>query len=198
MPTQYPESLDGIINPNAKYKPAVLSAVSAFARSKPWAGTVDERKAKFAVLHAALCGIYERECELIFASDFGNQDIPSGRSSFNPHYRRITLCGRSSVVTYLHEFAHALGKNEFRATSWSVNLFARKFPRSFAAASQNRHLLVTDPNEPLPTGAAPESFSELLQALGVFPNPPEAAAPPVRRRRRRAAAECPDDQGTNC
>ena len=30
------------------------------------------------------------------------------------------------VVTFLHEFGHALGKNEVQTCTWSINLFKKK------------------------------------------------------------------------
>jgi hypothetical protein len=45
-------------------------------------------------------------------------------------------------VTFLHEFAHARGFDERQACRWSINLFRRCFPRSFASCRQVGHTLV--------------------------------------------------------
>jgi hypothetical protein len=55
----------------------------------------------------------------------------------------LVLTGHS-VVTYLHEFAHALGRNERGACRWSLNLFCRVFPREFARCAQRGHCLVRE------------------------------------------------------
>ena len=62
--------------------------------------------------------------------------------SYTPATHEIRLIGKLSVVTYLHEFAHARGADERQAVAWSVNLFARLFPRSFARLDQHGHTLV--------------------------------------------------------
>jgi hypothetical protein len=49
--------------------------------------------------------------------------------------------GRLSVVTYLHEFAHALGRDERGACRWSINLFRRVFPEQFARLAASGHTL---------------------------------------------------------
>ena len=43
----------------------------------------------------------------------------------------VTLRGRESVLTALHEFAHARGYGETAAVRWSVNVFRLTFPCSF-------------------------------------------------------------------
>ena len=49
-----------------------------------------------------------------------------------------------SVLAYLHEFAHARGADERQACHWSINLFRRCFPRSFARCRAVGHTLVRD------------------------------------------------------
>ena len=46
---------------------------------------------------------------------------------------------RLSVVTYLHEFAHAMGRDERGACRWSLNLFRRVFPEQFARLRTDGH-----------------------------------------------------------
>ena len=54
------------------------------------------------------------------------------RSTYNHHTRTITMVGKLSVITLLHEFAHALlGKREDFAQDWSINLFRIIYPRAF-------------------------------------------------------------------
>ena len=48
------------------------------------------------------------------------------------------------MLTYLHEFAHARGYDERGACRWSLNLFRRCFPRSFARCRPVGHTLVRD------------------------------------------------------
>jgi hypothetical protein len=66
----------------------------------------------------------------------------SGASNYRPACHTITLTGKLSVLTYLHEFAHARGADERQACRWSINLFRRCFPRSFARCRAVGHTLV--------------------------------------------------------
>jgi len=140
MSQDYPQTVDEILNPNRKYPPAVLQAVKAFRASKAWQGTLVERQAKYQALNTALGAAYGvTPPTLVFENDEA-QD--SGSSCFVPATNTIILRGRLSVVTYLHEFAHfRFGHSERTACSWSINLFARCFPRSFARCVRDGHML---------------------------------------------------------
>jgi hypothetical protein len=71
---------------------------------------------------------------------------PSGDSGYSPALHRIALRGKLSVVTFLHEFGHARGFGERQACRWSLNLFRRCFPRSFARCTACGHVLLRDPD----------------------------------------------------
>jgi len=139
MPYQrnYPATVVEVLA-DRKYKPEVLRALRAFRRAKAWRGTVGQRTQRFAELHRELCRIYRRSTALYFEPGPGD----SGSSCYVPVRDQIILRGRLSVVTYLHEFAHALGKDERGACAWSINLFRRIFPRSYARCEHVRHTLV--------------------------------------------------------
>lgn len=135
---EYPQTVAEVLDPNAKYKPAVLAAVRRFAKTKPWRGSEDERKAKFLTVHSDLCRIYQRTTRLEFGVLDGGC---SGSSHYTPSTDTITLCGALSVVTALHEFAHVLGRDERGACRWSISLFARCFRHSFARCRHDGHTL---------------------------------------------------------
>jgi hypothetical protein len=116
----YPRTVAEILNPRRKYKAAVLRALKAFRRAKPWRGTVHERRVKFLELHAALCAVYGKTTALRF--------VAGAPDCYMPALDAIVM-GGLSVVTYLHEFGHALGKDERQTCAWSINLFRRIFPR---------------------------------------------------------------------
>jgi hypothetical protein len=138
---QYPHTVAECLDPEFKYKREALAAAVAFAQSGPWQGTREERKAKFMTLHAALCAAYGMRTPLHVRWSEGS----SGGSHFIPSQDSITLTGRPSVVTYLHEFGHARGYDEYGAVIWSVNLFKKCFPEQFARCSQVGHMLVPPP-----------------------------------------------------
>jgi hypothetical protein len=127
----HPQSMEEVIDDEATYSADVLQAVRAYARSKPWQGTIAQRQAKLMALHLELCRIYDRPVELHFnISSEGETD--QARCRFMARSDSIVIGGRISVVNYLHTFAAALGKTSRSRFKWSVNLFRRCFPRSYA------------------------------------------------------------------
>lgn len=140
-PSNYPSSVSEVINSGVLYRPEVLRVMREFRAAKPWRGTIQERKAKFLTLHSKLCGIYEKRTRLVFS--IGETELEVGNGFYLPATDTINLIGKLSVVTYLHEFAHAVfGASEKKACSWSLNLFKRIFPRSFERAATSGHMLV--------------------------------------------------------
>ena len=124
----YPQCVLEVVDDQMPYRPEVTHAVIRFARRHPWRGTVEDREAKFEQLNrdlATACGIAvpALNCQCIDGSS-------SGSSHYIPTQHRIVLVGKLSVVTYLHEFAHALGMDERDACRWSINLFRRCFPEA--------------------------------------------------------------------
>jgi hypothetical protein len=134
----YPATVAEVLDPPVHFRPAVIEAVKRFARAKPYRGTCDERKQKFIALHHDLCSVYGKQTSLTFGVIDGSD---SGSSFYRPATDSITLTGKLSAVTYLHEFAHALGRDERGAVRWSVNLFRLCFPRSFARCMTEDHTL---------------------------------------------------------
>src|SRR4051812_48953836 len=137
----YPATVAEILDPGLTFRPAALRAVRAFARGKPWRGSTARRKEKFRRLNRELAAAYGiAEPRLSFAGV--EAGAHSGASNYRPACHTITLRGKLSVLTYLHEFAHARGADERQACRWSVNLFRRCFPRSFARCRAVGHTLV--------------------------------------------------------
>jgi len=118
----------------------LLQAVQRFASSNPWGGSTKSRKEKFRQLNrsiAVACGI--ESPKLLFGRlDAGG----TGASHYNPRDHRILLDGKLSVVTFLHEFGHALGYGEREACRWSINLFRKCFPRQYSRLIHVGHMLV--------------------------------------------------------
>jgi hypothetical protein len=103
----YPQCILEVLDEQMTYPPAVVRAVQRFARTRPWRGTVEDREAKFEQLNRDLAKVYGIA---VPALNFERIDgSSSGSSHYIPSQRRIVLVGKLSVVTYLHEFAHALG-----------------------------------------------------------------------------------------
>ena len=141
--TGYPETVAECLNGEMKFRRGVVGAVKTFKRAGPWRGTLATRKRKFRRLNKALADVYavpvpELRFEGIDGSFSGASSCLRGEAN-RPAV--ITMCGKLSVVTYLHEFAHALGRDERGACKWSVNLFRRVFPRQYARLHADGHTL---------------------------------------------------------
>jgi hypothetical protein len=135
----YPKSVGEVIDPGMKFKSEAVRLLKHFKGLKPWRGTITVRVVKFQELHDHLCEIYGIRPHLRFGRLDGKE---SGMSSFNPNTNEIILRGKLSVITYLHEFAHAMGRDEFDACKWSINLFGKCFPEQYVACTSKGHMLV--------------------------------------------------------
>ena len=136
----YPATAAEVLDPPMRFKPRVLAAMERFKAAKPWRGTIDERKAKFLALHDALNGIYRENVRLDFDIP-EDRETPTGNGCFYPTEELIVLEGKLSVITYLHEWAHAIhGPDERYAVRYSLNLYRRFWPRLFERMQFNGHV----------------------------------------------------------
>ena len=139
----YPSTVAECLRGGMKFQRGVVAAVREYKRAGPWRGVLEERERKFQRLNEALARAHKMPVpELNF------ERIDGGFSGASSCLRRgtgkpavITMRGKLSVVTYLHEFAHALGRNERGACRWSINLFRRVFPEQYARLRADGHTL---------------------------------------------------------
>lgn len=136
----YPESVLEVLDADMRFKPGVLKAMRSFKKSRPWSGSIEKRKEKFRRLNKALAGCYGRPAPDLVFERINNSS--SARSRYEPAANRIVIVGRLSVVSFLHEFGHALGKGEWQACKWSINLFRKVIPREFERLVHRRHMLI--------------------------------------------------------
>ena len=138
--SDYPATVLEVVDRSMRFNVKALRAVRRFAESNPWRGSLDERKEKFRKLNRLLAEAYGIDEP---ALHFGQIDgSSSGGSHYIPMMHRIVLVGKLSVVTFLHEFAHARGKGERGACRWSINIFRRCFPRQYARLVGRGHMLI--------------------------------------------------------
>lgn len=140
----YPESVRDVLN-GVRFKRETIRAMKEFKSGHPWRGSVSEKKRKYNKLLKRLSRIYHIEKPKLMIA-FTREDtrpLSSGSSSYTPSLHRITLNGKFSVVTFLHEFCHARGYDERYACKWSLNLFRKIFPRNFARMGGSGHCLVS-------------------------------------------------------
>ncbi len=131
-PRTVAESLDG----SMRFRRATTAAVTTLAASKPWRGSIAERVDKLVACSRALASAYGvRAPRLVVVN--GAVDCYRAGAIYLKQRDEIG----PSVITFLHEFAHHLGKDERDACRWSLNLFRKHFPQSFARLSADRHTL---------------------------------------------------------
>lgn len=136
----YPDTVEEVLDDNLKYRKETSAAIIKFKKSKPWKGTKEEVQAKLRTLNSELAEIYGIEPpQVVFVRRFayGCCYFPIGNLIIMEHEKD----GRYSVVTFLHEFGHALGKGERATCKWSINLFRKHFPKSYAKLVPKGHLL---------------------------------------------------------
>lgn len=126
---QYPLRLEDLVDGQMKFKAGTLRAVRAFAKSKPWQGTQQERIRKLKRLVRDLSRVYGIPRPYLDATGVNEGD--SDASFYIPVFHTITLRGRLSVLTLFFCFAHAMEKSDYQASRWAVNLFRKCFPQSW-------------------------------------------------------------------
>jgi hypothetical protein len=103
-----------------------------------------ERVAKFSWLFDKLNVLYIDKLNYRMPVNYRFEDLGGGdstKSYYNRSSHTIHMTGKLSVITALHEFAHAMGRNERGAVKWSVNLYRVTFPRLFASMEHDRYML---------------------------------------------------------
>ena len=148
------------VNEDLSFRPETLTLLREWRDvKKPFLpkdyslSAVDAKLAKFRWLAAGLARIYDIrvprvEVGVIDAVTW-SEPGSSGSSNYSRAGHVIIVDGKFSVVTFLHEFGHARGFDETDAVLWSVNVFKRVFPKSFARAGRDSHLLVRGDATPL-------------------------------------------------
>jgi hypothetical protein len=147
---EYPET--PLLDPNKKFKKGVVAELKNWNREfKPFRDKEYSEANKTRLLDASrillnrLSGAYGiRTPELKFenmTAQSWNEASSSGSSFYEPGTHSITLQGKFSLITLLHEFGHARGFGEHGAVSFSTNLFSRVFPVSTGKLIANHHVL---------------------------------------------------------
>lgn len=136
----YPETVAEVLDDSIKYRAGTDEAMIEFKKSHPWKGTLEEMRSKLRSLNENLAKVYKiKTPQVVFVEKFvyGCCYFPVGNLIIMEREKD----GRYSVVTFLHEFGHALGKGEKGTCKWSINLFRKHFPRSFEKLEPRGHLL---------------------------------------------------------
>lgn len=134
----YPTDIEFRNDEITNFPEGVDAAMVELRDSHAWTGTVAEKTAKYDRLLTKLSQAYQitKPRLVIGFTEENNTPRSSGASNYNPMTHTLTLLGKFSVVTFLHEFAHAMGYDEYYACVFSDNLFKKYFPQSYARARQ--------------------------------------------------------------
>jgi hypothetical protein len=142
----------------AKHNKAALKAAKAYAGSKPWRGTFEERASKIRTFHVALLEAYGLGTDLIIDTEGGSPSNAGGFVTFDTPEGdgAIVLRPGFAVMTYLRLFAEALeydrdmqfsqveGVSSY-AARWANGLFSKAFPISWAKlVNRNAPILTRD------------------------------------------------------
>ncbi len=160
------EYIMALVADDIQYPPAVISTLKAFKKAHkfnsplPFEQATALRFAAMQVMVATFARAYQVDPPTLEMANIVPGDADSSASFYNPEEHKILLTGKLSVITFLHEFAHALGYDEEQARKWSLTLFKKVYPVAFEK-------LVMGP------GAGPTDFflvRETLSAATVVGN----------------------------
>jgi hypothetical protein len=152
----YPETVEEVIDDNIKYRKGVVKTIRQFKAAKLWGSkTNQERLDGLKAIAVCLAPLYEIEVPTVTTDGIDlNATVrdtkmkDSGESTYTPSTHTITMRGNLSIITFLHEFGHALGKDERGACKWSINLFKKVFPAQYDKLNHDGHTLRRQrPNE---------------------------------------------------
>lgn len=145
----YPETVAEVIDNSVKYKRGVIPALKRWQKKRLWGSKTNaERLDGLKVLGKELSEVYQMRVPEIVVDGINLEATVrdtkmhfSGRSSYTPVQHKITMRGNLSIITFLHEFGHAMGKDERQTCRWSINLFRKVFPKQYAKLNAEGHTL---------------------------------------------------------
>lgn len=134
-----------LIDDTMTFKPEAIRALREFKALRTGRGSDDDRLAGMQTLIDALASAYEVRCPVrVVARDInggfsGNSSVRLMEDVNVPPYFLITMTGKLSIITLLHEFAHIRfnSGNQVKVQKWAVNLFRKVYPRQFEQLTQD-------------------------------------------------------------
>lgn len=126
------------MTPVSTFKLGAVAALKKFKAEKTFRKTDAERLESMRELVKELSKVYGIPHPLVDTEDIDGSF--SGESTYHPYFNIITMRGKLSIITLLHEFGHALkGKSETKAQSWAVGLFKKVYPKQFEKLETDGH-----------------------------------------------------------
>ena len=128
----------------------VIETLTTTYKDKFWQDKIKTRKETIQNLHSEMNRIFNKEIALNMDSipHYYNQWTTSSNSRYERYTDTIVLDGKISLITYLHEYGHALGfKKESQAQQFSIYIFEKAYPDKFAKLIPTRNgALFINPN----------------------------------------------------
>ena len=127
--------------PHDQLNQNLVDLLNEWKLQKVWRGTIEERKQKFMWIHEHMKILFNKpDLQLIFGEITEETErIPgsSGTSFYDPVHNLIKINGKLSVITFLHEWGHALGMSQTETVDWSWLHFKTCFPVSASRLEQS-------------------------------------------------------------
>lgn len=134
----YPEK--PIYDDNMEFSDEVIEAMYWFKKNCKYSEGSENRRQGMNILINALATAYNLSPPELKFVDSGEEH--SFASNYSPSHKRITMWGKLSLITLLHEFGHFMGMDENDAVEWSVSLFKRVYPKAYERLTPQGHCLV--------------------------------------------------------
>lgn len=145
----YPETVEEVLDDKVKYRIGVIPALKVWKAKKLWGSKTNQQRLDGLIALANdLAPLYNIPVPLVTVDGIDptatvrdTKMNDSGSSSYNRATHMITMRGNLSIITFLHEFGHSLGKGEQGACKWSINLFRKVFKKQYNKLTHNGHTL---------------------------------------------------------
>jgi hypothetical protein len=106
----------------------LVEAIREFKSLNPWKQDAEGTKNCFHLLNKRLNELFKKDTVLAFVQCY--TDIMEIQTGLHEGQHAVYL-SKPSLITYLHEYGHGLGKDDHETTKWSVQLFKLVFPIAF-------------------------------------------------------------------
>jgi hypothetical protein len=136
----YPATMAENIKDDVKFKKGAVAVLRKFKAKKTFKMNVPCRLEAMGELLEDLSKVYGIECPGLEATNINGGH--SGDSYYDRLNHKIMMQGKLSIITLLHEFAHARGRGEKGACIFSLNLFKRVYPKQFEKLDGRNHCAV--------------------------------------------------------
>lgn len=133
--------MERILETPVEYPAHVIDVMKEFKKYHKLGTESDEsRLDAMSILVREIASAYQVQAPIIRMDRIDGSSSADSCYSQNDH--SITMRGKLSIITFLHEVAHAiLSHNEHQARVWSLNLFKRIYPKSFAKLQGDGHFM---------------------------------------------------------